>query len=221
MENKDIQQQLDDMKQQLNIITDFVEDSRRKQETLESLKKDLTIISKDVFEVAVEELEDVAEHFDTQDFVYLLKRILRNIRNFNGMLDSMESAADFINDLTPLSKEIFDGALETLDEFEKKGYFVFFGELIKIFDKLVTSFKIEDLTRLGENVDIFVDIINKVTQPQVLNAANNVLNTIDEKDKYMEQKVSMWRLLKEMQQPETKKSMLFAMQLLKSFSGQN
>jgi len=216
MENKSIEQQIQELNQKLDFITDYLREQQRRQREWLELKDDLTVVGKDIFQTAVEELDEVAHHFDTADLMYLLKKLLRNTRTITGMLDQVESVADFIKDATPLSKQIFTQILETLSELEKKGYFEFARESVKILDTIVTSFTVEDLVMLRENITSILMTIKQMTQPQMLSSVNNALNFFQKMETDVEQKVSYWQLIKEISDPEFRRGLLFTIHFMKN-----
>ena len=99
MDNANISKQLEDINQKLNLISQQMLETQKRQKEFEELKDDMSIIGKDMFNAAVDELEDVAPYFDTKDLIYLVKKLLRNTRNLNTMLTQMEGAADLFTDL--------------------------------------------------------------------------------------------------------------------------
>lgn len=216
MDNKQIEQQLVEMNQKLNLITEYLQEQKRRQQEWDELKNDLTLVGKDVFQTAVQELDEISYHFDTADLLYLLKKLLRNTRNLTKMMDQLESAIDFLHDITPLGKHILDELMENLTRLEKKGYFDFSREALKIIDTIVTSFTVEDVRLLRENIASILLTIKSFTQPQMLNTINNALNFFQKMEVMVEQDVSYWSLLKELRDPEFKRGLAFAIQFMKS-----
>ena len=53
----------------------------------------------------------------------LLRRILRNTNNIEEGMATYESAMEFLADAGPLTSQAFAKVLESLDEFERRGYF--------------------------------------------------------------------------------------------------
>ena len=123
MEKNALEKELKDIHQKLDFISDQMKENQRRQKEMTELKNDLSLIAKDVFDAAVDELEDVAPYFDSADLVHLLKKLLRNTKNLTRLLTQLESAEDLFNDIQPLGKQMFDQLLDTLNEFDQKGYF--------------------------------------------------------------------------------------------------
>jgi uncharacterized protein YjgD (DUF1641 family) len=219
MANNNIEQQLSVINQKLDTINEQMEQYQLRQRELQELKNDLTIIGKDIFNAAIEELNDVAPYFDSSDLVFLFKKLLRNTRNINQILTQMESAEDLFNDLKPLSKKIFDDLLQTLNELDRKGYFEFLKESFKIFDTVVTSFTIDDVKLLRENIASILLTVKSMTQPEMLATINNALGFFRKMDIEIEkEKMSYFAIFKQLKDPEVKRGFVFMLEFVKSMA---
>jgi uncharacterized protein YjgD (DUF1641 family) len=216
METNPIEQQLAEINQKLDTLTTYMLEQQRRQREWRELQDDLTIIGKDIFQTAVTELDEVSRHFDTEDLLHLLKKLLRNVKNISRMMDQVESAVDFIEDATPLSKQIFSQLLETLAELEKKGYFEFATESIKIVDTVITTFTVDDIRLLRENIVGIIETFRNMTQPEVLSSVNNALHFFEKLDVSVDENISLWQLLKELNDPEMKRGMAFMIRFMKN-----
>ena len=101
----------------------------------------------------------------------LVKRLARNTRNLNDMLDTLESAQDFVHDAAPLTKDMMTEATTQLGELERKGYFGFVRQGMYVMDQVVTSFGEEDVKQLGDNVVLILNTVKALTQPEMMNHA--------------------------------------------------
>ncbi len=221
MENKKIGQQLLEIHQKLDLLTAQMREQQRRQRELQELKEDLTIIGKDIFQSAVQELDEVAHHFDTTDLLYLLKKLLRNTRNLTKLMDQMESTADFVQDAAPLGKQVLNHLLDTLSELESKGYFDFARELFNILDTIVTSFTLNDVKLLRENITAILLTVKNLTQPEMLSSVNNALHFFQKMDVEIEKDISYWQILKAMRDPEMKRGIAFLIQFTKNIVQSN
>ena len=221
MDNKTIQTQLQDIHQKLDFITEQMRETQRRQKELQELKDDLTIIGKDMFNAAVEELDDVAPYFETKDLVHLLKKLLRNTKNLTRILGQIESAEDLFKDLQPMGKQIFNEVLDTLNELDKKGYFEFFRESFQIIDTIVTSFSVDDVKLLQENVVSILLTVKGMTQPEMLQTIDNALGFFRKMDIVVEKDVSYFQIMKEMRNLEVKQGIIFMLEFLKNMAKPN
>ena len=218
METINLEKELQDIHQKLDFISDQMRDYQQRQKEINELKSDLSIIAKDIFDAAVDELEDVAPYFDSRDLMHLMKKLLRNTKNINKLLTQMESAEDLFSDLQPLGKQMFDQLLSTLNELDQKGYFEFFRELLKIVDTVVTTFTVDDVRLLRENISTIILTFKNMTQPEMLSTIDNALGFFRKMDIIVEKDISYFKMMKELRNPEVKKGMFFMLEFLKNMA---
>jgi uncharacterized protein YjgD (DUF1641 family) len=137
------------------------------------------------------------------------------------IVERMESVNDFLKDASPLMRESFISLMYRLDEFDRKGYFGFVKEMGKVVDNVVTSFAVEDVRRLGENIVTIMNTVKSMTQPDMLHAVNNALTMYKKMDLEVEEDVSLLALLREMNTPEARRGMAFAVRFMKSIAAHN
>jgi uncharacterized protein YjgD (DUF1641 family) len=218
MEENNIQSQIDNINKKLDVIIEEIEFQKRHRREMEDLKDDLMRVGKDVYDTTIIELEEVHDQIKTGDILHLFKKLLRNINNITKTFEQLENLKDFIQDFSPVSRELFLDFMNKLNEFDKKGYFEFAKELSKISDNIVTSFTAKDVKNLGDNISAILNTVKNLTQPDMLNALNNAVNVYKNLDIEVEEKVSLFSLLKEMNSPEVKKGLAFGLKFLKNIA---
>ena len=220
MENQNIQQQIDDINRKLDIILQEIELQSRHRREMDDLKDDLMRVGKDVYDTTVSELEEVHDHIQTGDMLHLGKKLLRNVRNITKTFEQFENVKDFINDFSPISRELFFDFMNKLDEFDRKGYFQFMKEFGRVMDNVVVSFSVKDVKHLSENVVTILNTVKNLTQPEMLNAVNNALKVYKNLDVDVSEKVSVFTLVKELNKPEVKKGLAFGLKFLENLGKQ-
>jgi uncharacterized protein YjgD (DUF1641 family) len=218
METKMIEKELHEIHQKLDFISDQMREQQQKHREFQELKDDLSLIAKDIFDAAVEELEDVAPYFDSSDLTHLLKKLLRNTKTINRLLTQMESAEDLLADLQPLGKQVFDQLMNTFHELDQKGYFEFFNESLKIVDTVVTSFSVDDVRLLRQNITTILLTLKNMTQPEMLSTVDNALSFFKKMDISIDKKISYYQLFKELRNPETKRGIIFMIEFIKNMA---
>jgi len=218
MEQQNLQSQIDSINSKLDIILAEIEIQSRHRREMEDLKDDLMRVGKDVYDSALIELEEVHDQLKTGDIFYLFKKLLRNINNITKTFEQLENFKDFIQDFSPVSRELFLDFMNKLNEFDKKGYFEFLREMSKISDNIVTSFTAEDVKNFGDNIVTILNTVKTLTQPDMLHAINNAVNVYKNLDIDVSEKVSLFSLIKELNNPEFKKGLLFAVKFLKNIA---
>lgn len=218
METKDIQLQLEEINNKLNFIMQEVELQKKHRQEMDDLKSDLMRVAKDLYSTSLEELEQVHDYLKTGDALHLIKKLLRNLNNISKLFDQLENLRDFVKDFGPISRELSIGLMHKLDEFDRKGYFAFIKESQNIVDNIVTSFTVDDVKALGDNIVTILNTIKNLTQPDMLHSINNALNVYKKLDIEVTENISLVQLIKELNKPETKRALYFGIQFLKSLS---
>jgi len=195
-------------------------DSRRQQEMAE-LMEDATPIVQDVYNMTVDQLEEIQGYVALEDISYLLKRLARNTRNFTGMLDQLESAQDFVKDAAPLVNDMMEQSVETLQQMEHKGYFGFARQAGYIMDKIVSSFSEEDVRMLGDNVVLILNTVKALTQPEIMNLAGNLTSAFQAAEAQADElPTSLFGIMGQMRDPDVRRGLAVTMQVLKTISRQ-
>ena len=220
MEDKTMQKQIDDINRKLDIVLEEIELQRKHRREMDDLKDDLMRVGNDLYSTAVTELEEVSDHIQTGDVLHLGKKLLRNVNTFNKMFDQMESARVFIEDASPLVRESIIDFMAKMDEFDRKGYFRLMKEMESVIDNVVTSFSVEDVRALGDNVVTILNTVKSLTQPDMLNAINNAVSVYTKLDIEIEENVSYFKLFRRMNTPEMRNGIAFGIKFLKSLAQQ-
>ncbi len=220
MEQRNLQEQINQINSKLDLILEEIELQRRHRRELEDLKDDLMRVGKDFYDTAVEELDEIHEYVNTKDLLHFGKYMLRNINVISRVIQQLESTKDFLTDVAPLVREYIIDFMAKLDEYDHKGYFDFMKESGKIVDKVVTSFEKEDVKALGDNVVTILNTVKNLTQPDMLQAINNAVNIYKNLDFTASEDISYFKIIKDLNTPEVKRGILFMLQFLKNISEQ-
>lgn len=134
------------------------------------------------------------------------------------VLEILESFTDLAKDLTPIVKQIGLDGVQKFHELEQKGYFEILNQLGKTMDTVLSRYSEEDLQRLSVNLIPVADTLVNIADPNLLNkinAASKALKDINPEDI---EEYSVWRLIRQMNKPEVKKSIGFIMAFLQNIS---
>ena len=221
MNGKNISIQINELNNKVDLILDYVNQQRLKSEAVDDLMSDVSIIGKDLYESVVFELENQTVEIDPEELQILGIKLIKNVKNFNTILELLESITDFAKDASPIVNEMIIDFTKKISVFEQKGYFEFFIELSKVFDKIVTKLSPEDIKQLANNVGVILEIVKNFTQPETLNLLNKTLITFNDVVREDIPKYSMWKLFKEMRSSEMKQTLGFMIAFIKNFSNSN
>ncbi len=221
MAEKDLQRQIDDINIKLDAILECATAQKLRSERMEDLMEDVNIIAKDAFRSTVEELERQGVELNWDDLKFLAFKLMKNVGKFTYVLDTFESIYDLMQDLGPVANEVIIDMIRKMHEFEQKGYFEFFTEIIRAVDTLITHYSGEDVKLLADNIVTIMDTLKNLTQPEMLRAMNNAVNVFQKLEMDHIPEYSIWKAMKEMRSPEMKKGVGFMITFLKNLSNEN
>ena len=212
----ELNQKIDALTTQVAYLTEETRQQQRRRQEWDELKNDLTPIASDVFRISVEQLDEVESYVQLEDVLRLFKRLMRNTRNLEQMLDQMESMGALFQDLNPLSQDAFLTVMNRLDEMERKGYFTFLRGGMEIMDKVVSSFSEDDVRQLGENVVLILNTVKEMTQPEIMHLLQNTAAVMREDDPA--ENVSMFSILRQLNDPAVKRGLSKTLTVLRTVS---
>jgi uncharacterized protein YjgD (DUF1641 family) len=174
----ELERKIDVMSAQMDLLVEELREQRLRRQQWDELRSDLAPIAGEAMTLASNELEAVQEWVRPEDMLRLLRRILRNTRNIEDGMARYESFMDFLDDAGPLTSEAVAKILTTLEDFEQRGYFEFASATFGIVERIVTTYSKEDVEALGDNIVQILDIVKNLTQPEMLAAAQRMLDAV-------------------------------------------
>jgi uncharacterized protein YjgD (DUF1641 family) len=213
---EELNQKIDALTEQVAFLTEEARKEQRRRQEWDELKNDLTPLAGDVYRVAVRELGEVDAYFSSEDVLRLMKRLLRNTRNMEQMLDQMESFAALWQDVSPLTQAAFLTMMNRLEEAEQKGYFTFVRGGIDIADRVVTTYSEEDVRQLGENIVLILDTVKEMTQPEIMTLLRTTAESLREEDP--PENVSLFSIIRQLNDPEVKRGLSKTLTILSNVS---
>lgn len=220
MEEKALQAQITELNQKVDLLLEYVNQQRLKTNQLEDLVADVSIVGKDIYDTAIEELDNRMVHLDLDEVKGLMLRVLRNIDNMNKFLEMFESINDFIKDASPIFNEVIIDFSKKLNEFDQKGYFEFFAEAGNIFDNILTHYKPEDVRELSDNIVTIMETVRSATQPEMMSAINNGLKIYGSMEMDNVPEYSIFKVMREMNKPEMKRALGFFVTFMKNMAAE-
>ncbi len=209
------QEQFALLMEKMDRIEAHVAEQRRRQQELEELQRDLIPIGNHMFKLAIDELAEIGSEFQAEDLFFLLKRILRDTQLLLKVFDQLESIMELSEDVQELGKQIFNQGVQELDRLEREGYFAFAREGWQIVERIVTEFSEDDVRALADNIVVILKTVRNMTQPEIMAIANQSVDAIRETPAE-DEKISTFKLVKEMGSPQVKRGMSRMLNLLKA-----
>lgn len=207
------------MLEKLDYLTQQYEERLKRQDELNELKQDLVPIANHMIKLSIDELAEIGTDFQAEDLLFLIKRLLRDTHLLVGLLDRLESVVELADETSRIGQQVFNQAVYSLDRMEREGYFNFAQAGWRIVERIVNEFDEEDIDALGENVVTILTTVRNLTQPEIMNMTNNALNAIQD-EPVTEGDVSMWALLRDLNDPKVRKGMARLMNMLKVIADQ-
>ncbi len=209
-----LNEKLDALSQQVAYLTEQAQRAERERQARAELMRDLSPIVNDGFRLATEQLEEIQEYIDLGDLLRILKRLLRNGRNLEAMLDQLESLMDLAQTVGPLTNAAFEKATDVLHSAEQRGYFAFAAGGARIVDNIVTSFTEDDVRRLGDNIVLILNTVKDMTQPEILSLVRTIINQT-EAEVAKPVNISLLGLLAQMRDPSVRRGLALTMRVLR------
>lgn len=214
MSDKLIQDQIRDINRKLDLIMDETLIQRQNREMVNDLVDDVAVIGKDAFKQMVIQLDDAGIEIDNDALRCLILRLVRNIRSMGMVLEILESFTDLAKDLTPIIKQVGLDGVQKFHELEQKGYFEILNQIGKTMDAMLSRYTIEDLQKLSDNLIPVTDTLINIADPKLLGKINSATKALKDINPEDIEEYSVWRLMKQMNKPEVRKSLGFVMAFL-------
>ena len=116
-----IMERLDLLEQKIDPVADSAK-------SIKELREQLTPRVNEAVKALIIELADLEADFQLEDLVFLIKKVMRNIKNLNFALEQLKNLIDFVMAVEPLLKSTVPQVIEVLDELEQKGVLRIFTE---------------------------------------------------------------------------------------------
>lgn len=215
----DLNSKIDALTTQVAYLTEQTRLAERQRQERAELMQDLMPIANDAYGLITAQLEDVQQYVAPEDLLRLIKQLLRNGPMLEKLLGQLESLADLVESVGPLSNDVFAQAVTTLQGMEQRGYFTFAKGGAQIADTIVTSFGEEDVKRLGDNVVLILNTVKDMTQPEIMGFVRNFVANVElEVEKPVN--TSLPALLGQMRDPNVRRGFVLTMRALRVIGAQ-
>lgn len=212
----ELNQKVDALTAEVAFLAQEARLNQQRRQEWDELKGDLTPVAGEVYRLSVQQLDEIEAYVQLEDIVRLMKRLMRNTRNIEQMLDQMESITELAREVSPLSEEMFLMIMSRLDEMERKGYFTLLQGGMDIFDTIVTNFSEEDVRQLGENIVLILNTVKEMTQPEIMQMLQSTATVM--RDEELPDNVSIIYLMRQLNDPAVKRGLARTMNVLRTVS---
>jgi uncharacterized protein YjgD (DUF1641 family) len=185
---------------------------------LDELREELAPRVNEAVHSLIAELADVEADFQLEDLLFLLKKTMRNIRNFSFALDQLKNLTDFALTAEPLMKSTVPQVIFYLDELEQKGVFRLINFSIDVLKQIGTSYSDEQMQELGAGLVRLISILHKLTRPEALDLLERAADIPARVDLSTAKPVGMWGLMGALSDPQVKQGMGVLMALTRGLA---
>jgi tRNA 2-thiouridine synthesizing protein E len=129
------------------------------------------------------------------------------------VVERQEYVEDLVREMTPVVREAITAMAGEMTEWERRGLFAMGSELIGLFERLVDAYEPQDVRELGEHIVSIVDTVRNVTQPDVLDFANDATDVLHHAEDV--EPVGPWGLARASADADVRRGMAVGLQILK------
>ena len=209
-------ERLDLLAEQVAEMADEMRRQRLQREQWADLVADSSPVVSGAFDMMTRELETLSDDVNIEDAVALARTLARAIPTMEALLRQVDSLNALAGDVVPLATPAMATLTSTLQGLDDKGYFAFAQGGAGIVDKVVTSFTEDDIEALGDNVVLILNTVKEMTQPEVMTLLQRTALTAQDVDDEFTDAPSMFALLKQMRDPQTRRGLGRVMTMLRT-----
>jgi uncharacterized protein YjgD (DUF1641 family) len=136
--------------------------------SFQELREELAPRVNEAVKALIIELADIEADFQLEDLLFLIKKTLRNVRNFTFSLDQLKNIIDFVLIAEPLFKSTVPQVILYLDDLEQKGVFNYLASLLNLIKKIAETYTVEDMEEVGDGLVKLLGIVKKLLTPEAL-----------------------------------------------------
>ena len=208
----DLARRLDELDAKVDRLTELLERDAASKAVVGDLMTDSGPILRAAYERVATTLHE--RDIDISEIADLLLRFAEAAPDLNRALESFRALTSLVDDVGGLSGEAFELLSAGLDELDRRGYFTWIKGGIDVIDRIITGFDEDDMQALGDNVVLIFETVKEMTQPEVMLMLQRSARMMRE-DTDVPDKISMFRLFRELRDPEVKLAIYRMLTMLK------
>jgi len=195
---ENIQRQIDVLNAKMDRILEELAYQREQRMAREDLEADLLRVGNDAYKAAMKELAEYSDTINGEELQQLVWNLARNLRNINKVILHMESGMAFLEDTSPILRQIIIDLTAKLDEWDRKGYFTFIRTSSDELSTILQTIDEQEVRAVGHKLSVVLENIR-----------------ITDWSQFDKQKISLRSLFKELRSPEVKKAIAIIFLILK------
>ena len=206
-----IQNRLERLEQQIAPVADSAR-------SISELREELAPRVNEAVKALIVELADIEADFQLEDLLFLIKKVLRNVRNLTYSIDQLKNIIDFVLIAEPLLKSTVPQMIYYMDDLEQRGVFTLLSSSMEVIKKTAETYTAEDLSQIGDGLVKLLGIFKKLTTPESLALLDKAAEVPSCVDLSRAKPAGAWGLLRAMGNPEVKNGLGVLLELTKGLS---
>jgi uncharacterized protein YjgD (DUF1641 family) len=182
------------------------------------LREELTPRVNEAVHALIKELADVEADFQLEDLLFLIKKILRNVKNLSFSLDQLKNLIDFAVTVEPLLKSSVPQMIFYLDALERSGVFRFLSMNIDALRQISASLSPDEMERIGVGMVRLAGTLKQLSRPEALDFLDRVAELPAQIDLSAARNAGPWRLLMALGDAEIKAGMGVLLELTRGLA---
>ncbi len=210
----DLSGQLDRLTLQVDWMAEQMRQQQLERQKWSELAETMTPITRDIMDAATREMDDLSADVTSEDLARFARTAARSIPRLEALLLQLEALSELAEQLAELSGPIMAKLTEAMQTAESKGYFAYAAQAAVMADNVVTEFTEDDVKALGDNVVTILHAVKEMTQPEVMGLLQRTALSVQDAEDHPVEPPSMFALLKQMRDPQTKRGLARALSML-------
>ena len=206
-----IQKRLERLEQQIAPVADSAR-------SISELREELAPRVNEAVKALIVELADIEADFQLEDLLFLIKKVLRNVRNLTYSIDQLKNIIDFVLIAEPLLKSTVPQMIYYMDDLEQRGVFTLLSSSMEMIKKTAETYTAEDMAQIGDGLVKLLGIFKKLTTPESLALLDKAAEVPSCVDLSRAKPAGAWGLLWAMGNPEVKNGLGILLELTKGLS---
>jgi uncharacterized protein YjgD (DUF1641 family) len=185
---------------------------------LGELREELAPRVSEAVQALIVELADVEADFQLEDLLFLLKKLMRNIKNLNFVLDQMKNLIDFALTAEPLFKSSVPQVISYLNDLEQQGVLRLLGTGMEVLKRVSSSFSAEELQQTADGMVRLAGILKKLTAPEALELLERSADLPSRLNVADAPAIGPWGMLRGMGDPQVRQGLGVLLELTKGLA---
>ena len=202
----------------LEAIEDKVRPLAESARAIRELKEELAPRVEEAVRALILELQDVEADFQLEDLLFLVKKAMRNVRNFTFALEQMRNLIDFVTTAEPLLRVSVPQWITYLHSLEQKGAFALVRTAIDVADKVAQTYTQEDIQQIGDGIVRMVGVAKKLTSPQAVDFLERAAEVPVRVDLSRAQPAGRWKMFWALSDDEVRQGLGVVLELTRALA---